>query len=132
MNLNNQKDIIYVAGHNGLVGAAIKRFIESNTKDEIIVRSHDDLDLTNQNSVREFFYHNKITQVYLAAAKVGGIFANNTYPADFIYTNLLIQTNVIESAFRNGIKKLLFLGSSCIYPKFAKQLNLMQLRKLQE
>ena len=118
---NSKKEIIYVGGHNGLVGSAIVRFLKSNTNDEIVVRSHDELDLTNQNSVREFFHENKITQVYLAAAKVGGIYANNTFPADFICQNLLIQTNVIESAFKNGIKKLLFLGSSCIYPKFAKQ-----------
>ena len=118
---NSKKEIIYVGGHNGLVGSAIVRFLKSNTNDEIVVRSHDELDLTNQNSVREFFHENKITQVYLAAAKVGGIYANNTFPADFICQNLQIQTNVIESAFKNGIKKLLFLGSSCIYPKFAKQ-----------
>ena len=122
MNFKNpKKEIIYVGGHNGLVGSAIVKFLKSNTNDEIVVRSHDELDLTNQNSVRKFFHENKITQVYLAAAKVGGIYANNTFPADFICQNLLIQTNVIESAFKNGIKKLLFLGSSCIYPKFAKQ-----------
>ena len=116
-----QKEIIYIAGHNGLVGSALCRFIKQNTNHEIITRSHKELDLTNQNLVREFFFKNKITQVYLAAAKVGGIFANNTYPADFIYQNILIENNVIESAFKNGIKKLLFFGSSCIYPKFANQ-----------
>tara|TARA_B100000989_G_scaffold243246_1_gene190204 strand:- start:678 stop:1646 length:969 start_codon:yes stop_codon:yes gene_type:complete len=117
----SEKEIIYIAGHRGLVGSALNKFIKNKTNDEIITRSHEELDLTNQKLVGEFFAKNKITQVYLAAAKVGGIYANNTFPADFIYKNLLIQTNIIENAFKNGIKKLLFLGSSCIYPKFAKQ-----------
>ena len=117
----SQKEIIFVAGHSGLVGSSLVRFLKRNTNDEIVTKTHDELDLTNQHLVREFFYKRKITQIYLAAAKVGGIYANNHFPADFIYQNLLIQTNVIESAFKNGIKKLLFLGSSCIYPKFAKQ-----------
>ena len=117
----SQKEIIFVAGHSGLVGSSLVRFLKRNTNDEIVTKTHDELDLTNQRLVREFFYKRKITQIYLAAAKVGGIYANNHFPADFIYQNLLIQTNVIESAFKNGIKKLLFLGSSCIYPKFAKQ-----------
>ena len=122
MNLKkDKKEIIFVAGHNGLVGSSLVRFLKKNTNDEIVTKTHDSLDLTNQNSVKEFFYKHKITQVYLAAAKVGGIYANNNFPADFICQNLQIQTNVIESAFENGIKKLLFLGSSCIYPKFAKQ-----------
>ena len=122
MTLNKTpKEVIYVAGHNGLVGSAIIRFLKSNTDDQLITRSHDELDLTNQKLVSEFFCKNEITQVYLAAAKVGGIYANNNYPADFICDNILIQTNIINSAFKNGIKKLLFLGSSCIYPKFAKQ-----------
>ena len=122
MNLiKSKKEIIFVAGHNGLVGSSIVRFLKKNTNDEIVTKTHDSLDLTNQSLVREFFYKHKITQIYLAAAKVGGIYANNHYPADFICQNLLIQTNVIESAFKNEIKKLLFLGSSCIYPKFAKQ-----------
>ena len=108
MNFKNpQKQKIYVAGHNGLVGSAIVRFLKSNTNHEIVVRSHDQLDLTNQNYVREFFHKNKITQVYLAAAKVGGIYANDNFPADFICQNLLIQTNIIESSFKNGIRKLL-------------------------
>ena len=122
MNLKKtQKEIIFVAGHNGLVGSALIRFLKKNTNHEIVTRTHNELDLTNQSLVREFFQKNKITQIYLAAAKVGGIYANNNFPADFICQNLLIQTNVIESAFKNRIKKLLFLGSSCIYPKFAKQ-----------
>tara|TARA_B100000212_G_C27382089_1_gene537534 strand:- start:2537 stop:3517 length:981 start_codon:yes stop_codon:yes gene_type:complete len=122
MNLKtSKKEIIYVAGHQGLVGSALVRHIKRNTKHEIITRSHKEIDLTNQNLVRDLFQKNKITQVYIAAAKVGGIFANNMYPADFIFQNLLIQSNIIEASFRNGIKKLLFLGSSCIYPKYAKQ-----------
>ncbi len=121
MNLTNRKELIFIAGHNGLVGSALSRYIRKNSNDQIITRSHNELDLTNQNLVKDFFSQHKITQVYLAAAKVGGIHANNTFPADFICKNILIQTNVIESAFRSGIKKLLFLGSSCIYPKFAKQ-----------
>ncbi len=121
MNLNNKEELIYIAGHNGLVGSALSRYIKKHTKNKIITRSSNELDLTNQNKVREFFNQNNITQVYLAAAKVGGIYANNTFPADFICKNIQIQTNVIETAFKNGIKKLLFLGSSCIYPKFSKQ-----------
>ncbi|MDA9562020.1 GDP-L-fucose synthase [Gammaproteobacteria bacterium] len=112
---------IYVAGHQGMVGSAIVRQLNSLGFKNIITRSHGDLDLTNQLKVREFFQKIKPDQVYLAAAKVGGIFANNTYPAEFIYNNIMIQTNVIDSAFRSGVKKLLFLGSSCIYPKLAKQ-----------
>ena len=122
MNLKkSKKEIIYVAGHSGLVGSALIRFIRNNSDHKIITRSHNELDLTNQSLVREFFHQNQITQVYLAAAKVGGILANNNFPADFICKNILIQTNVIESAFINRIKKLLFLGSSCIYPKFSRQ-----------
>lgn len=121
MKKNNLIENIYVAGHNGLVGSAICRLIRKNFNHEIITKSRKNLDLTNQHQVREFFNKNKITQVYLAAAKVGGIFANNNYPADFIYENLIIQSNVIEAAFGAGIRKLLFLGSSCIYPKFANQ-----------
>jgi len=119
--INSENEIIYIAGHNGLVGSALTRYIKANSNNQIITKSRNELDLTNQNSVRDFFNKNKITQVYLAAAKVGGIYANNNFPADFIYQNILIQTNVIESAFKNGIKKLLFLGSSCIYPKFSQQ-----------
>ena len=112
---------IFIAGHNGMVGSAILRKIKENKNDVIITKKRSHLDLTNQKDVKEFFNTEKIDQVYLAAAKVGGIYANNHYPADFICQNLLIQTNVIESSFLAGVKKLLFLGSSCIYPKFANQ-----------
>lgn len=114
---------IYVAGHGGMVGSAIIRELVRQGVDQkdIITRSHADLDLINQKAVRKFFMTEKPTQVYLAAAKVGGILANDTYPADFIYKNLMIEANVIEAAFSNGTKKLLFLGSSCIYPKLASQ-----------
>ncbi len=112
---------IYVAGHRGMVGSAIVRLLQKNGGCEIVTRTHDELDLTNQQAVRDFFASEPIDQVYLAAAKVGGIHANNTYPADFIYTNIMIEGNVIHSAFENGVKKLLFLGSSCIYPKLADQ-----------
>ena len=112
---------IFIAGHNGMVGSAILRKIKENKNDVIITKKRSHLDLTNQKEVKEFFNTEKIDQVYLAAAKVGGIYANNHYPADFICQNLLIQTNVIESSFLAGVKKLLFLGSSCIYPKFANQ-----------
>ena len=111
---------IFVAGHKGMVGSAIVRLLK-NQDVEIISKDRTELDLLNQGSVQNFFEHEKIDQVYLAAAKVGGIYANNTYPADFIYENLMIQTNVIHGAFLNGVKKLLFLGSSCIYPKYANQ-----------
>lgn len=112
---------IFVAGHRGMVGSAIIRELKKNNNINIITQSKNELDLTNQISVKNFFLKNKIKQIYLAAAKVGGIFANNNYPADFIYENLMIQSNVIRAAFDNGIKKLLFLGSSCIYPKDADQ-----------
>jgi GDP-L-fucose synthase len=114
------KPKIFVAGHKGMVGSAIVRLLK-NQDVEIITKDRTELDLLNQVSVQKFFDHEKIDQVYLAAAKVGGIHANNSYPADFIYENLMIQTNVIHSAFLNGVKKLLFLGSSCIYPKYANQ-----------
>ena len=111
---------IYVAGHKGMVGSAICRILnEKNIC--LITRNKKELDLTNQKKVKVFFEKEKIDQVYFAAAKVGGIFANNNFPADFIYENLVIATNVINSAFLGGVKKLLFLGSSCIYPKLAKQ-----------
>ncbi|KXW55844.1 GDP-L-fucose synthase [Ferrovum sp. PN-J185] len=120
MNQNlNQK--IYVAGHCGMVGSSLVRELEQLGFKNIVTRSHSELDLTNQSAVREFFVSEKPDQVYLAAAKVGGIHANNTFPAEFIYQNIMIEANVIEAAFRAGVKKLLFLGSSCIYPKFAKQ-----------
>jgi GDP-L-fucose synthase len=111
---------IFVAGHKGMVGSAIVRLLK-NQDVEIITKDRTELDLIKQGSVQNFFEHEKIDQVYLAAAKVGGIHANNNYPADFIYENLMVQTNVIHSAFLNGVKKLLFLGSSCIYPKYANQ-----------
>lgn len=114
---------IYVAGHRGMVGSAIVRHLlaQGHPASHLITRTHAELDLTNQAAVRAFFEHERPDQVYLAAAKVGGIHANHTYPADFIYQNLMIEANVIEAAFRAGVKKLLFLGSSCIYPKLAAQ-----------
>ena len=119
--MTNQK--IYVAGHRGMVGSAIVRQLleQGLTQNQIITRTHAELDLANQASVQAFFAAEKPVQVYLAAAKVGGIHANNTYPADFIYQNLMMQANVIEAAFQNGVQKLLFLGSSCIYPRMAQQ-----------
>ena len=119
--MTNQK--IYVAGHRGMVGSAIYRQLLSQgiAANQIITRTHAELDLTNQSTVRRFFEVEKPTQVYMAAAKVGGIHANNTYPADFIYDNLAVQVNVIDAAFQNGVQKLLFLGSSCIYPRSAHQ-----------
>ncbi len=115
------KTRVFVAGHNGMVGSAIARQLKQRSNIELILRSSAELDLTNQQAVQEFFAKEKIHQVYLAAAKVGGIVANNTYPAEFIYKNLMIEANVIHSAFKSGVKKLLFLGSSCIYPKHAEQ-----------
>ena len=112
---------IYVAGHRGMVGSAIVRTLEQQGQANFVTRTHAELDLTNQAAVQAFFASEKPTQVYLAAAKVGGIHANNTYLAEFIYQNLMIQANVIDAAFRNGVQKLLFLGSSCIYPKLAPQ-----------
>ena len=114
------KHRIFVAGHKGMVGSAITRLLK-NQDVEIIAKDRSELDLLNQQDVQDFFKNEKIDQIYLAAAKVGGIRANNSYPADFIYENLMVQTNVIHSAFVNGVKKLLFLGSSCIYPKYANQ-----------
>jgi len=111
---------IFVAGHLGMVGSAITRFLQSDDN-EIITRDRTQLDLTRADDVKQFFSNEKINQVYLAAAKVGGIHANNTYPADFLADNLSIELNIIQSAFQAGVQKLLFLGSSCIYPKFAKQ-----------
>ena len=112
---------IYVAGHRGLVGSAIVRNLEDKGYKNIIYRTHKELDLTNQEAVRRFFEEEKPEYVFLAAAKVGGIHANNTYPADFIYENLMIQNNVIKAAHDFEVKKLLFLGSTCIYPKMAPQ-----------
>ncbi len=117
----NKDDKIYVAGHNGLVGSAIVRSLKRSGYTNIIGRSHKELDLTDQAAVREFFASEKPDIVVLAAAKVGGINANNTTPAEFAYINLQIQCNVIESAHENHVKKLLFLGSTCIYPRMAPQ-----------
>lgn len=115
----NQK--IYVAGHRGMVGSAIVRNLQTKGYKNIITRTHAELDLINQADVAQFFASEKPDQVYLAAAKVGGIYANNTFPAEFIYQNLMMEANVIHQAFSNGVKKLLFLGSSCIYPKLVPQ-----------
>lgn len=112
---------VFIAGHRGMVGRAIHRLLSSRGSVEIITRTHAELDLTNQAAVQRFFAEEALDQVYLAAAKVGGIHANNNYPADFIYQNLMIQSNVVDAAFRSGVKKLLFLGSSCIYPRLAMQ-----------
>ncbi len=120
MQLNLTKKI-YVAGHEGMVGSAIVRNLQKKGFTNFIFRTHAELDLTNQSAVAEFFNTEKPDQVYLAAAKVGGIYANNAYPAEFIYENLMVQNNVIHNAFISGVKKLLFLGSSCIYPRLAPQ-----------
>ena len=114
---------IFVAGHRGMVGSAIVRqLLEAGHRPEqLITRTRAELDLTEQAAVREFFAKEKPTEIYLAAARVGGIHANNTYPAEFIYDNLMVEANVIDAAFRHGVKKLLFLGSSCIYPRLAPQ-----------
>jgi GDP-L-fucose synthase len=119
----SQDPKIYVAGHRGMVGSAIVRHLLAHgvQPNQIITRTHSELDLTHQTAVQDFFASEKPDQVYMAAAKVGGIHANNTYPAEFIYDNLVVQANVIDSAFKNDVKKLLFLGSSCIYPKLALQ-----------
>lgn len=115
------KKRIFIAGHNGMVGSAIIRQLSKDEGVELITCAREELDLINQQAVLEFFKTEKIDQVYLAAAKVGGIVANNTYPADFIYQNLMIQCNIINSAHLANIQQLLFLGSSCIYPKLAEQ-----------
>lgn len=117
----NKDSKIYVAGHRGLVGSAIVRNLEAKGYTNIIYRTHEELDLTNQADVQAFFKEEQPEYVILAAAKVGGIHANNTYPADFIYDNLMIQNNVIKAAHDYKVKKLLFLGSTCIYPKMAPQ-----------
>jgi GDP-L-fucose synthase len=115
------KKKIFIAGHRGMVGSAIVRQLEQRGDAELVLRTRTELDLTSQSAVAEFFKTEKIDEVYLAAAKVGGIIANNTYPADFIYENLMIECNIIHSAHVAGIQKILFLGSSCIYPKLAVQ-----------
>ena len=112
---------IYVAGHIGMVGSAIIRCLQQNGYENIIKRTHSELDLTNQSETEKFFEEKRPEYVFLAAAKVGGIHANDTYPADFIMENMLIECNVIRSAFRNNVKKLMFLGSACIYPKLCPQ-----------
>ncbi|KIH75772.1 GDP-L-fucose synthase [Geoalkalibacter ferrihydriticus] len=117
----NKHAKIFVAGHKGLVGSAIVRRLQSTGYDNLLLRSRTELDLCEQAAVRDFFAQEKPAYVFLAAAKVGGIVANNTWPAEFIYENLAIQTNVIHAAWQSGVKRLLFLGSSCIYPKFAPQ-----------
>ena len=118
-----QDQRIFVAGHRGMAGSAIKRLLEASNVpgQSILTCDRQALDLTSQADVEHYFMQERPTQVYLAAAKVGGIYANNTYPADFLYQNLMIQANVIQAAFKNGVKRLLFLGSSCIYPRLAKQ-----------
>jgi len=118
MDLN---DKIYIAGHRGLVGSAIVRQLESRGFTNLLMRTHKELDLTRQAQVQDFFQQEKPDYVILAAAKVGGIHANNTYPADFIYQNMMIEANVINSAYENKVKRLLFLGSTCIYPKAVEQ-----------
>lgn len=117
----NKAARIYVAGHRGLVGSAIVRNLKAGGFSQIIGRTHHELELTNQAAVQDFFATEKPEYVFLAAAKVGGIFANNTYPAEFAYSNLQIQNNIVHSSYQSGVKKLMFLGSSCIYPKFAPQ-----------
>ena len=119
---NLQKnDKIYVAGHRGLVGSAIVRRLKQSGFSNLLLRSHDELDLINQRAVQAFFKSEEPDYVILAAAKVGGIHANNTYPADFIYQNMMIEANIINSSFENNVKRLLFLGSTCIYPRAVEQ-----------
>jgi len=117
----NLNDKIYIAGHRGLVGSAIVRQLEERGFTNLLMRTHKELDLTNQAQVQSFFQQELPNYVILAAAKVGGIHANNTYPADFIYQNMMIEANVINSAYENKVKRLLFLGSTCIYPKAVEQ-----------
>ena len=119
MDIRNKK--IYIAGHNGMVGSAIRRKLEAGGYSNLIFKNASELDLMRQVEVEDFFKTEKPEIVIVAAAKVGGILANNTYRAEFIYNNLMIEANVIEAAYRNGVEKLIFLGSSCIYPKMASQ-----------
>jgi len=115
------KQRIFIAGHNGMVGSALVRQLDRNPEVQLVVRNRTELNLLDQQAVQQFFEHERIDQVYLAAAKVGGIHANNEYPAEFIYENLMIEANIIHAAHKAGVQKLLFLGSSCIYPKMAEQ-----------
>jgi GDP-L-fucose synthase len=117
----SKDNTIFVAGHRGMVGSAIVRKLKERGYTNIVTRSHAEVDLVQQAAVREFFLKERIDQVYMAAAKVGGILANNTYPAEFIYQNLMVEANVVHQAWQAGVKKLLFLGSSCIYPRLAPQ-----------
>jgi GDP-L-fucose synthase len=117
----NKTDKIYIAGHTGLVGSALTRNLQAHGYANLVYRTIEELDLTRQDAVEKFFESEKPNHVFLAAAKVGGIYANSTYPAEFIYSNLQIQNNIIHNAYRVGVKKLCFLGSSCIYPKLAPQ-----------
>ena len=117
----NNSEKIYIAGHNGMVGSAIRRKLEKEGFKNLLLRDSKQLDLRNQQAVNEFFAEEKPAYVFLAAAKVGGIMANNTYRAEFIYDNMMIQSNIIHAAYENKVKKLMFLGSSCIYPKMAPQ-----------
>ncbi len=118
---SNPNKRIYVAGHRGLVGSAIVRALRKRDYGNIVTRNHAELELTDQAQVRAFFAQEQVDEVYLAAARVGGIHANDTYPAEFIYDNLMVQANVIHEAWRSGVRRLLFLGSSCIYPRLAEQ-----------
>ena len=121
MQNNNRSKRIFVAGHRGLVGSAIVRVLKNRGFTNIVTRTRAELDLADQAAVRAFFQSEQIDQVYMAAAKVGGIHANNTYPAEFIYDNMMVQSNVIHEAWRGGVQNLLFLGSSCIYPRMSEQ-----------
>ena len=116
-----RKDKIYIAGHRGMVGSAIKRKLEGDGFKNLIYRTSEELDLRNQAAVHSFFESERPDFVFLAAAKVGGIMANDSYRADFIYENLMIESNIIHASWKSAVKKLMFLGSSCIYPKFAPQ-----------
>ena len=121
MNLLSKESLIYVAGHNGMVGSSLKNSLRKKSYNNLLLPNREDLNLLNNNDVENWFSRNKPDVVILAAAKVGGIYANNQYPADFILENIKIQTNIIENSWKNGVKKFLFLGSSCIYPKLAPQ-----------
>jgi len=119
--MNELNKRIFVAGHRGMVGSAIVRCLEARGYTRIITRSRDELDLTEQAQVRAFFAEERPEEVYVAAAKVGGIHANNSYPAEFIYSNLMVEANLVHESWRSGVARLLFLGSSCIYPRLAQQ-----------